>query len=64
MGYTDGFLTYTSDSKAFDWSIGAEAEIYGPLSLSAAYVGAEGDIPPGAYDFVDDAFVVTLSASF
>lgn len=64
VGYTDGFLTFTNDSKAFDWSIGAEAEIYGPLSLSAAYVGAEGDIPPGAYDFVDDAFVVTLSASF
>lgn len=64
LGYTDGFLTFTNDSKAFDWSIGAEATLYGPLSISAAYVGAEGDIPPGAYDFVDDAFVVTLSASF
>tara|TARA_R110002072_G_scaffold9518_20_gene46001 strand:- start:2607 stop:3374 length:768 start_codon:yes stop_codon:yes gene_type:complete len=64
VGYTDGFLTYTTDSKAFDWSIGAETALYGPLSISAAYVGAEGDIPAGAYDFVDDAIVVTLSASF
>jgi len=63
LGYTDGFLTFTDDGDAFDWSIGAEANIYGPLTLSAAYVGAEGDIAPGAYDFVD-AFVVTLSASF
>ena len=64
LGYTDGFLTFTDDGDALDWSIGAEANIYGPLTLSAAYVGAEGDIAPGAYDFVDDAFVVTLSASF
>jgi len=65
LGYTDGFLTFTNDGKAFDWSIGAEAAIGGtPLSIGAAYVGAEGDIAAGAYDFVDDAFVVTLSASF
>ncbi len=64
LGYTDGFLTFTNDSKAFDWSIGAETSIYGPLSLGVAYVGAEGDIPPGFYDFTDDSIVVTLSASF
>ncbi|MXP13378.1 hypothetical protein GRI44_01245 [Altererythrobacter confluentis] len=64
LGYTDGFLTYTDDSKAFDWSIGAEAAIYGPLTLGVAYVGAEGDYAPGAYDFTDDAIVLTLSASF
>ncbi|NMW30702.1 hypothetical protein HKD42_01350 [Altererythrobacter sp. RZ02] len=65
LGYTDGFLTFTGDSKAFDWSIGAEAAIPGtPLTLGAAYTGAEGDIVAPAYDFVDDAFVVTLSASF
>lgn len=64
LGYTDGFLTFTNDGKAFDWSIGAEAEVYGPVSLGVAYVGAEGDIPVGAYDFVDDAVVFTLSASF
>ena len=65
LGYTDGFLTFTGDGDAFDWSIGAEAAIAGtPLTVGAAYVGAEGDIPAGAYDFVDDAFVVTLGASF
>ncbi len=64
LGYTDGFLTFTNNSKAFDWSIGAEAAIGGPVSVGVAYVGAEGDIPVGAYDFVDDAIVFTLSASF
>lgn len=64
LGYTDGFLTYTNDSKAFDWSVGAEAAVYGPVSVGVAYVGAEGDIPAGAYNFVDDAFVFTVSASF
>lgn len=65
LGYTDGFLTFTTDSKAFDWSIGAEAAIGGtPLTLGVAYTGAEGDIVAPAYDFVDDAFVITLSASF
>ena len=65
VGYTDGFLTFTNDSKAFDWSVGAEAAIPStPLTLGVAYTGAEGDIPVGAYDFVDDAVVVTLSASF
>jgi len=65
LGYTDGFLTFTNDGKAFDWSIGAEAAIAGtPLTVGAAYVGAEGDIPAGAYDFTDDAFVVTVGASF
>ena len=65
LGYTDGILTFTNDGDAFDWSIGAEAAIEGtPLSLAVAYVGAEGDIVAPAYDFVDDAVVVTLSASF
>ncbi|MGB3739521.1 MAG: TorF family putative porin, partial [Pontixanthobacter sp.] len=65
IGYTDGALTFTDDGDAFDWSIGAEAAIAGtPLTISAAYVGAEGDIPSGAYDFTDDAFVFTVSAGF
>ncbi len=65
LGYTDGFLTFTDDGDAFDWSIGAEAAIANtPLTIGAAYVGVEGDIPAGAYDFTDDAFVVTLGASF
>ncbi len=64
LGYTDGFLTFTDNGEAFDWSVSAETALYGPLSASIAYVGAEGDIPVGAYDFTDDAVVVTLSASF
>lgn len=64
LGYTDGFLTFTNDGKAFDWSIGLEAAVYGPFSASVAYVGAEDDILPGNYDFADDAIVFTLSASF
>lgn len=64
VGYTDGFLTFTTDSEAVDWSIGAEVAV-GPATLGAAYVGVEGDalIDP-AGTFTDDAFVVTLSASF
>ena len=63
LGYTDGFLTFTNDGKAFDWSIGLDVAVGGPVSIGVAYVGAEGDIPAGAYDFTDDAVVFTLSAS-
>ena len=64
LGYTDGFLTFTNDSKAWDWSISADLAV-GPATLSAAYIGVEGDalIDPGGV-FTDDAFVLTLSASF
>ena len=64
VGYTDGFLTFTNDGKAFDWSIGAEVAVYGPLTLGVSYTGAEGDIVAPAYNFVDDALVISLSASF
>lgn len=63
LGYTDGFLTFTDNSKAWDWSLGVEAAIAGPVSLGVAYVGAEGDFLPGDYDFTEDAVVITLSAS-
>ncbi|XUU61965.1 TorF family putative porin [Erythrobacter sp. HA6-11] len=63
LGYTDGFLTFTDNSKAFDWSIGVEAAVAGPVSVGVAYVGAEGDFLPGDYNFTDDAIVLTLSAS-
>lgn len=63
LGYTDGFLTFTNNSKAWDWSIGVEAAVAGPVSVGVAYVGAEGDFLPGDYDFTDDAIVFTLSAS-
>lgn len=62
-GYTDGFLTYTGNGKAWDWSLGASAALGGGLSVGASYIGAEGTGTP-AYDFVDDAFVVSVSASF
>ena len=66
LGYTDGFLTYTTDGEALDWAIGAEAGISGtPLSVGIAYIGVEGDglIDPGGV-FTSDAVVGTLSASF
>lgn len=63
VGYTDGFLTFTDNGKAWDWSVGLDAAVYGPVSVGVAYVGAEGDIPAGFYDFTDDALVFTLSAS-
>ena len=62
LGYTDGFLTYTANSKAWDYSIGASIGLGETLSLGVAYVGAEGNSAP--YNFVDDAVVVSLSASF
>lgn len=64
LGYTDGFLTYTENGKALDWAVTAKTALYGPVSASVAYVGAEGDIPAGNYNFVDDAIVLTLSAAF
>ena len=64
VGYTDGFLTFTNDSKAWDWSVGADWAVTENVTLGFAYTGAEGDIPAGAYDFVDDAAVVTLGVSF
>ncbi len=64
LGYTDGFLTFTTDSEAIDWSISADLAL-GPATLSAAYVGVEGDTLIDPFKtFTDDAFVVTLSASF
>lgn len=66
VGYTDGFLTFTNDSKAFDYSVGLETAIPGsPVSLGVAYIGVDGDPlvdPDGT--FTDDSVVVTLSASF
>ena len=63
-GYTDGYLTYTDDSQAFDWSVGADVAVSPNVSLGAAYVGAEGDYAPSEYNFTDDTVVFTLSAGF
>ncbi len=66
VGYTDGFLTFTEDSEAIDYSIGLDAAIPGtPVSIGVAYVGVEGDAlidPDGT--FTDDSVVLTLAASF
>lgn len=66
LGYTDGFLTFTTDGEALDWSLGAEVAVPGtPLAVGVAYIGVEGDglIDPAGV-FTDDAVVATLSASF
>lgn len=63
LGYTDGILTFTNSGDAWDWSIGVEAAVAGPISVGVAYIGVEDDIPAGAYDFGDSALVFTLSAS-
>lgn len=64
LGYTDGFLTFTNDSKAFDWSVGASFAVNDNLSLGVSYVDAEGDHLPGDYKFTDSAVVGSLSVSF
>lgn len=64
LGYTDGFLTFTNNSQAWDWSVGLDVALGENLSVGGAYVDVEGDIPAGNYDFTDDAFVFTLAASF
>lgn len=70
VGYTDGFLTFTNDSKAFDYSVSADYALSDTFTLSAAYIGVEGDAandliqPDGDRVFTGDAFVATLSASF
>ena len=64
LGYTDGFLTFTDDGDAFDWSIGADVALTENFSVGVAYIGADGDYLPGDYEFTDDALVGTLSVSF
>lgn len=65
LGYTDGALApcyyCTSDRTGIDYSIGASATIYGPLSVSVSYVGVSG---PSIDSYTNDAVVGTLTASF
>jgi len=63
-GYTDGFLTFTNNGKAWDWSISAELAATENISFGLQYVGAEGDYVPGDYRFTRDAVVGTVSVSF
>lgn len=65
IGYTDGVLApsyyTTADKSGWDWSVGASATVYGPLSLSVSYVGVSG---PSVKGYTDDTVVATLTASF
>jgi len=66
LGYTDGvlgpdILAGGTDKSDFDWSIGATAKVFGPLSLSVAYIGAGG---AKVDSLTDDTVVATLTASF
>jgi len=61
IGYTDGFLTFTNNGKAFDYSVGAEFAITDNLSIGVSYVGVEG---PSIKNLTDDTVVGTLSFSF
>lgn len=75
-GYTDGFLTFTNNGKAWDWSIGASVALHEKISLGIAYIDAEGApktlddngtatvADDFIYDFTDSAIVATLTAKF
>jgi uncharacterized protein (TIGR02001 family) len=64
VGYTDGFLTFTPDGDAFDYSLGASATVLGGLTVGVSYIGVDG--PSGAaWDGItDDTFVATVGYSF
>lgn len=70
IGYTDGVLspcyycagTATfNDKTGWDYSIGASATVFGPLSAGISYTGVSG---ASVNDYTDDALVGTLTASF
>ena len=61
VGYTDGSLTYTADSKAWDYSIGASVSFMEHFSLGVSYIGVDG---PSISGVTDGTVVGTLSASF
>jgi uncharacterized protein (TIGR02001 family) len=63
LGYTDGFLTYTADGNAFDYSVGASLALNDTLGVGVSYVGVDGQ-GTAAYPFADDAVVVSLTAVF
>jgi len=63
-GYTDGFLTYTADGDAFDYSLGASVTVLGGLSFGVAYVGVDGPGGPAWDGITDDTVVGTLGFTF
>lgn len=64
VGYTDGFLTFTNDGDAFDFSIGADWAITDMLSIGVMWTGVEDDGNLGGGSNGDDNIVGTLSVSF
>jgi uncharacterized protein (TIGR02001 family) len=76
LGYTDGFLTFTNDGKAWDWSIGASVALHEKVSIGISYIDAEGSpktlddngtvtvLDDFIYNFTDSAIVATLTAKF
>lgn len=66
LGYTDGvlappYLAGEDDDSGIDFSIGASATLFGPLSVGVSYIGVEG---PSIDGFTDDTVVATLTAAF
>lgn len=65
VGYTDGAMTYTNDSKAWDYSVGASLTVLGNVSLGVSYIGVEADgLAKDVSGFTDDTVVGSLSVSF
>lgn len=63
-GYTDGFLTYTADGTAWDYSVGATATVFGSVTLGVSYVGVEGPGGPLWDGVTDDTVVGSIGVSF
>lgn len=66
LGYADGvqspdLLAGGTDGSSFDYSIGASAQLFGPLSVGVAYIDTTGT---SVNDFTDGAIVGTLLATF
>ncbi len=61
VGYTDGFLTFTNDGKALDWSLGASLALGEKITLGVSYIGVEGS---AGDNVTDDAIVASLTAKF
>lgn len=64
LGYTDGALSFETDSKSWDWSLGVSLPVVGPLTASLMYVDAEADVAPGAFNPTSSTVVAKLSAKF
>lgn len=64
LGYTDGSLSFTQDSKSFDWLIGADVALGSNLTASVAYIDAEADVGIGQFNPTSSTVVLSLSTSF